>query len=42
MDFEKDPQQILYKLESATKDLLKIFDDMKAGPQIAQHYEQQP
>ena len=41
MAFDHDPKQVLDKLESAAKDLLKTIDDMKAGPREAQHYEQQ-
>ena len=41
MAFDQDPKQVLEKLESAAKDLLKTIDDMKAGPRDAQHYEQQ-
>ena len=40
MAFNQDPKQILGKLESAAKDLLKTIDDMKAGPREAKHYEQ--
>ena len=39
MDFNHDPKQILDKLETAAKDLLKTIDDIKAGPREAQHYE---
>jgi len=39
MDFNHDPKQILDKLETAAKDLLKAIDDIKAGPREAQHYE---
>ena len=41
MAFDQDPKQVLDKLESAAKDLLKTIDDMKDGPREAQHYEQQ-
>ena len=39
MSFNQSPKQVLEKLESATKDLLKNIDDMKAGPREAKHYE---
>ena len=41
MVFDKDPKQVLDKLESAAKDLLQTIDDMKSGPREAQHYEKQ-
>jgi hypothetical protein len=39
MSFNQSPKQVLEKLESAAKDLLKTIDDMKAGPREAKHYE---
>ena len=39
MSFIQSPKQVLEKLESAAKDLLKTIDDMKAGPREAKHYE---
>ena len=39
MSFNQIPKQVLDKLESAAKDLLKTIDDMKAGPRKAKHYE---
>ena len=39
MSFNQSPKQVLDKLESAAKDLLKTIDDMKAGPREAKHYE---
>ena len=39
MSFNQSPKQVLDKLESAAKDLLKTIDDMKAGPRKAKHYE---
>jgi len=40
MAFDQNPNQVIDKLESAAKDLLKTIEDMKAGPRKAQHYEQ--
>ena len=37
MSFNQSPKQVLEKLESAAKDLLKTIDDMKAGPREAKH-----
>ena len=42
MAFDQNPNQVIDKLESAAKDLLKTIEDMKAGPREAKHYEQQP
>jgi hypothetical protein len=39
MSFNQIPKQVLDKLESAAKDLLKTIDDMKAGLREAKHYE---
>ena len=39
MAFNQDPKQVLEKLESAAKDLLKTIDDIKSGPRVSQHYE---
>ena len=39
MSFNQSPKQVLEKLESAAKDLLKTIDDMKSGPRVAKHYE---
>jgi len=39
MAFDHDPKEVLDKLESAAKDLVKTIDDMKSGPREAQHYE---
>ena len=39
MSFNQSPKQVLEKLESAAKDLLKTIDDLKSGPREAKHYE---
>ena len=40
MAYDQESDQVLDQLEFAANDLLKTINDMKAGPQEAQHYEQ--